>query len=109
MKWFVIKKISTTSAFIEQPSGSLCWTCGVAAEVWPLKDVKTIIHDYHHDEDFQVAFRGVRAGVDQAAVVSLKQMQVENVRAIGTKIYFRIAFIESSIFKIHFLEISGSK
>ena len=102
-RWFTLQIIADEHGKeFQQPTGDLCWICGCALEVWPLRETKDLIEMHSKDPEFKKQFLAVRSGVAKASERLFRMQSVEADKTCGMRIVMKAAFMTSDIFSAHF-------
>ena len=78
----------------EQPSGTLCWACGMACEAFPLLTKPNVVEKVEKEVEFRQSFALVRRGVEATLTRSLPRQNVHTGASIGCRVVVRLAFVE---------------
>ena len=103
VRWFITQIIvGEHGKEFQQPTGDLCWICGCALEVWPLKETKDLIEMHSKNAEFKKEFLAVRSGVAKAAERIYRMQIVEADKTCGMKVVMKAGLMTTDIFSAHF-------
>ena len=102
-RWFIVQIIvDEHGKEFQQPTGDLCWICGCALEVWPLRETKDLIEMHSKDPEFKKQLLAVRSGVAKASERLFRMQSVEADKTCGMKIVMKAGLMTTDIFSAHF-------
>ena len=85
VKWFQEHEVMTGGGVRLLPTGTLCWVCGTALEVFCLTPKEDLIAMYENNIDnFREKFTSVRAGVQQVNVQLFSRTSRSTALAVST-------------------------